>query len=76
MNKLSEADYYLKQAVSGGSSSPDTAYYLAQVSYDSGRKDDAKQLLDMVMRTERPFYMRQEARDLLEKLNKEPAKKP
>ncbi len=76
LGKLSEADQCLKGAVSGGNYSPDTVYYLAQVSYDLGRKEDAKALLDMVMRTERPFYMRQEVRDLLEKINKEPAKKP
>ena len=42
-----------------------------------GRKDDAKMFLEAVLKSDRPlFSMRQEARDLLEKLKKEPAKKP
>ena len=72
LGKLNEAEQCLKNAVAGGNVNPDTAYYLAQVSYDLGRKDDARAILEIIMKTDRPFSMRQEARDLLEKLNKEP----
>ena len=72
LGKLNEADQCLKNAVAGGNVNPDTAYYLAQVSYDLGRKDDARAILEIIMKTDRPFSMRQDARDLLEKLNKEP----
>ena len=79
LGRLNDAEEWLKRAAaaSGGNLKPDTAYYYAQVAYDLGRKDEAKKLLDDVLKTDRPmFSMRQEARDLLEKINKEAAKKP
>ena len=60
---------------STGNLSADTAYYMAQISYDRGRKDDAKILLEAVLKGTRPFSMRPEAGLLLDKLKSEPAPK-
>ena len=70
---LDRADMALRQAASAGNLSPDTAYYLAQISYDRGRAADAKALLEAVLKTTRPFSMRPEADTLLKKINSEPA---
>lgn len=72
---LDRAELALRQAASTGNLSADTAYYMAQISYDRGRKDDAKILLDAVLKGTRPFSMRPEAAALLEKLKSEPAPK-
>lgn len=66
--QLDQAEQALRQAAQSGNISSDTAYYLAQVSFDRGRKDDAKQLLQAALKNERPFSKRQEAEALLKKL--------
>jgi tetratricopeptide (TPR) repeat protein len=68
---LQRADQALRQAASTGQLSADTAYYLAQISYDLGRKWDAKVLVDAVLKTGRPFSMRKEATELSEKVKNE-----
>jgi tetratricopeptide (TPR) repeat protein len=68
--RLDEADQALRAAMSGGMSSPDTAYYLARLDVDRNRADEAKMLLKGAMKTPGPFAMRQEAKLLLEQLNK------
>ena len=49
---------------------PDTAYYLAQISFDRGRRDDAKQLLQAALKNEQPFYKRTDAEALLERIGR------
>ena len=57
-------------AVSGGSFTADTAYYLARVLADRGRDADAKPLLESALKSSGPFMNRDEATDLLKKLKK------
>ena len=65
LGKINEAEQVLRQTISGGSLSPDTAYYIAQVSADRGQKDQAKALLESALKTKRPFSMRPDAEALL-----------
>ena len=54
--RLNEAERALRTAVSGGSFSAETAYYLARVLVDRGGNDaDAKQLLEGALKTTAPF---------------------
>jgi len=62
---------------SGGALSPDTFYYLAMVEDIRNNKAQAKQIVEQIMKTERPFSKRKAARELLAKLEKEvPATPP
>jgi Flp pilus assembly protein TadD len=73
---LARAEDALRQAASSGNVSPDTAYYLAQVSYDHDRRNRelAKNLLEAALNT--PFFsMRAEAQTLLDKIKAEPPPK-
>lgn len=72
---LDRAEQALRLAASSGNLSPDTAYYLAQVFYVRGHKEEAKALLDAVLKSKAPFSMRAEATELSEKLKSEPAPK-
>jgi len=69
LERIDEAEAALRKAASGGSMSPDTAYYIARVSVDRGRKEQARQLLESALKTTRPFSLRKEATLLLESLN-------
>ena len=51
---------------------PDTAFYLAQVFYDRGKKAESRTLLETILKGERPLSMRPEAQELMDKLAKEP----
>jgi tetratricopeptide (TPR) repeat protein len=68
--QIDAAEQALRQAASSGNISSDTAYYLAQVSVDRKRIDDAKQLLKAALNNQRPFSKRQEAQALLDKIGK------
>jgi Tfp pilus assembly protein PilF len=72
--KVDEAAQALKNAtdLSSGNLTPDTAFYLAQVFYDRGKKAEARTLLETILKGERPFSMRPEAQELMDKLAKEP----
>ena len=70
MGRLDEAEKAFQAAISGGSVAPDTAYYIACLSYDRGREAQAKQWLDIALKSTGPFAMRQDAKALMEKLKK------
>jgi len=70
--KLDQAEEWLKRAAQAGSLSADTAYYIARVTVEKGRPEEAKRLLKQALDTKRPFCMRDEAKALLEKLEKSP----
>jgi tetratricopeptide (TPR) repeat protein len=69
-----QAEGALRQAAQAGNLTPDTAYFLAQVSYDGGNKDLAKNLLEASLKTV-SFSMRPEAQALLDKIKAEPPPK-
>ena len=46
VGNLDQAEQAFRQAAQSGNLSQDTAYYIAQISYDRGRKEEAKNLLD------------------------------
>jgi len=68
------AEGALRLAASSGNLSPDTAYYLAQVSYDGGNKELARNLLEAAVKTV-SFSMRPEAQRLADKIKAEPPPK-
>jgi len=70
LGRLDQAEAALRKAISGGQMSPDTAYYIARVSTDRDRKDEARQLLESALKSPTPFSMRSDAKELLEKLGK------
>lgn len=70
MGKLDEAEKALQAAVSAGGLNADTAYYLARLCVDKGREDQAKQLLEIALKSTGPFLMKKEALQLSEQLKK------
>ena len=52
----------------------DSATYLAHVAYHQGEKLQAKEILEIILKGDRPFAMRPEAKQLYEKVKD--AKKP
>jgi tetratricopeptide (TPR) repeat protein len=70
LGRLDEAETALRKAISSGQLSADTAYYIARISVDRDRKDEARQLLEQALRSTAPFSMRSEAKSLLEQLTK------
>ena len=56
---------------SGGNTKEDYVYYAARMAYDGGRKDEAEKELDALLKSERPFMMRPEAKELKNKLDTE-----
>ncbi len=66
--KLKEADQVLGRLAQAGRVSEDTAYYIARVSAEVGRKEQAVTLLQQAVASKRPFSMRQEAEALLKEL--------
>ncbi len=73
VGRLPLADRALFRAaqLSGGKSTPDTTYYMAQVADDMGRKEDAKQLVILCLKSERPFSMRPNAEKLKSMIDRE-----
>jgi len=88
LGRLDEAEKMISQSIqlSGGSFSPETAYYLARIVAAIGNRDndpkrlaDAKRLLEEAVKTTAPFAQRNEAKELLQELTKaaeKPAEKP
>ncbi len=70
LGNIDEADRALQQAAAAGTMSPDTAYYLAVVSAEKGRRDQAVQLLNAALNARQPFSQREEARVLLRQLTR------
>ncbi len=70
LGNIDEADRVLQAAAGTGALSPDTAYYLAVVSAEKGRRDQAVQLLNAALNTTQPFSQRQEAQVLLKQLTR------
>lgn len=68
--KLDEAQKAFEAAISGGAVSADTAYYIAKLSLDRSREPQAKQWLEIALKSAGPFMMRQEAQAMADKLNK------
>jgi hypothetical protein len=48
----------------------DTAYAVASIASDRGRKEEAQKLLEAVLKSKKPAMFRQDAEDLLEQLKK------
>ena len=71
--QLPQANEQLRKAfqISGGNTKEDYVYYAARMAYDGGRKDEAKKELDALLKSERPFMMRPEAKELKNKLDTE-----
>ena len=68
LGNIDEADRVLQAAAGTGALSPDTAYYLAVVAAQKGRKEQAIQLLNAAIKATQPFSQRQEAQVLLKQL--------
>ena len=72
LGRLDEAERALRQAAQFKRLSPDTAYYIARVDADRGRKDEAVKILEKaVQSTSASFSKREEAEALLAELKKE-----
>ncbi len=69
-NRLDEAEKWLQAAVSGNQFTPTTAYYMACLSMARQRSAAAKQWVELALKSPGLFPMRQEAKELLEKLEK------
>lgn len=69
LDRKQEAEQALRKAFSGGNVSPDTRYYMAKLYADTDREEEAKQLLQQALESERTFSKRAEAEALLEQLN-------
>jgi hypothetical protein len=70
MDRLEEAENALHAAIAGAAFNPDTAYYLANVDLARNREAEARALLKSAIEEPGPFAMRQEAKALLNQLNK------
>jgi tetratricopeptide (TPR) repeat protein len=68
--QLDSAEQKLKAALSSGHATPDIAFFLARVLVDKGRKDDARALLQSVIKLPGAFAHRDEANALLKTLTK------
>lgn len=70
IGRIDEAARVLQTAASGGAMSADVAYYLARVYNRTNHEKEAKQLLETALKSTAPFENRDEAKALLEELNK------
>ena len=70
--KIEEAERALTLALSAGSVSADTAFYLASVYADPAvdRPEEAKRFLKAALESKRPFTKKEDARYLLERLER------
>lgn len=72
LGRLQSAEGLLNKAVSGGTVTSDTAYFLARCLADQGRLGDARKILLGAVATEGRFAFRAEAEKWLEQSTKEP----
>jgi tetratricopeptide (TPR) repeat protein len=70
VGRLDEAENLLRAAIQGAAFNADTAYYLARVDLDRNREIEARALLKTAIEEPGLFAMRQEAKALLDQLNK------
>jgi Tfp pilus assembly protein PilF len=75
-DQLDAAEQELKAAVSPGNFSQDTAYYVAAVSAKRGNNEQAQMVLKAALTNKQPFSKREEAKALLDKIEKELKSKP
>ena len=76
LGRLDEAERSLRQAAQFKRLSPDTAYYIARVDADRGRKEDAIKILEKAIQsTSASFSKKEEAEALLAELKKGDEKK-
>jgi tetratricopeptide (TPR) repeat protein len=72
LDRLDEAEKALRAALSGGSGSSDTVYYLACLLTERGQSEEAKRLLKLSLGASGHFAFRKEAREKLARLDKKP----
>jgi tetratricopeptide (TPR) repeat protein len=70
LGRLKDAEKALKPAASLVNSDADTAYIIACVAADSGRKAEAVPLLELALKSTKPAMYRQETKALLGRLKK------
>ena len=70
LGRLDEAEEALRAAAPIAGTDLDTAYVLACLAADRGRKDEARQLLEEGLKITKPAMFREEAEALLEELKK------
>jgi tetratricopeptide (TPR) repeat protein len=68
LGQREEAERALLMASYSGAMAPDTAYFLARIALDEGRKDDARPLLQTALTTKGLFLLRKEAEELWTRL--------
>jgi len=66
--KVQDADKVLSQLARSGRVTEDTAYFIARVAFEMGRKDEAKAVLQKALKSTRPFSKRKEAEQLQSEL--------
>ena len=70
LGRLDDAEQALRAAAPIASTDVDTAYVLACLAADRGRKDEARQLLETGLKSKNMSMFREEAEELLEELKK------
>jgi Tfp pilus assembly protein PilF len=70
MKEIDQASKVLQQAAASGNINSQTAYFLARLAFSKDQKDQAKQLLDAALKSNRPFPKRHEAKTLMTELSK------
>jgi len=70
MGHLDQAEQALRNAVSGGRTTPDIAYFLARVLFDKGNRADAQNLLESAIKQPGAFAHRDDAKALLKSIGK------
>jgi tetratricopeptide (TPR) repeat protein len=70
LGRLEDAEQALRTAVSAGTTTPDTVYYLARVLADRDRRVEAKRLLDLVKKSNvnKHWFLRRDADRLYDEL--------
>jgi len=66
--QVAEADRIMQQLLRSGNFTADTAYYIARIAVDQGRKDQAKQLLEAALGKAKLFSRKPDAEALLKTL--------
>jgi tetratricopeptide (TPR) repeat protein len=70
LNRPEEAFQVIRQVVSKGGISADSAYFAAQILFDAGQSSIAKKMLESALQGERSFPNRKAAEELLVRINK------
>jgi tetratricopeptide (TPR) repeat protein len=70
IGKTDDANRVLRQVISSGTFSADTAYYMARVLVKLGDSKNARDVLERALKASGPFQNREEAASLLEELKK------